>query len=173
MGAGICPIAFYVWRRSSLPATATQQSGLQHLSSTDLAYIRKLCQAFLSRLADGLGNLLGTITSHKIGRDHISSLGGHRTMKQFCVHPTDRSILARGEKKEATPSILSRDSACPHSLLLFPGQQGLDKVWAFFLGITVLGACFFGGPAIGLRAGEKTAEKTYVQTTWGKIRTQL
>lgn len=142
MGAGICPIAFYVWRRSSLPATATQQSGLQHLSSTDLAYMRNLCQAFLSHLADGLGNLLGTITSHKIGRDHIScSLGAHRTMKQFSVHPTNRSILVR-EKNEATPSILSRDSACPHSLLLFPGQQGLDKVWAFFLGITV-GACMF------------------------------
>ncbi|KAJ0131557.1 Uncharacterized protein HZ326_25348 [Fusarium oxysporum f. sp. albedinis] len=102
--------------------------------------------------------------SHKIGRDHIScSLGAHRTMKQFSVHPTNRSILVR--EKEATPSILSRGSFCPHSLFLFPGQQGLDKVWAFFLGITVhvsLGA---------RRLVSERGKRERRQTTWGKIRT--
>jgi hypothetical protein len=65
------------------------------------------------------------------------------------------------KKKEATPNISSRDSFCPDSLFLFPGQQGLDKVWAFFLGITVQ-YMFLWGSGDGSPSGGKEEK-----ITWG------
>lgn len=150
------------WERGFVPLHSTsggavpslQLSGLQYLSSTDLAYMRNLCQAFLSRLADGLGNLLGTITQDRQRPYLLFTWRSSYNETIQCspnqqVHPGKRK---RGHPEYSQSRLFLSSFTFPLPWSAGPRQSVGVLPWHY-------STCFFGGPAIGLRAGEKR-EKT-------------